>query len=65
MITILEPSRALLLQSQISLVHERGALQGVTRPFLLQVTMRDAAKLVINERKRRAQGLVVAGVPVR
>ena len=32
--TILELSRALLLQSQISLVHQGGTLQGVARTFL-------------------------------
>ena len=65
MITILKWSCALFFQAQISLVHQGGALQGVARAFLPQVMMRDPSQLVINQRKRPAQGLVVTGVPVR
>ena len=65
MFTVLELSCPLSLQAQISLMHQGGALQGVARTFLLQITMRDPSELVINERNRGAQRLVVTGVPVR
>jgi len=37
----------------------------VVRPFLFEITMRDSAQLVVNARKHGAQGLVVAGLPIR
>jgi hypothetical protein len=46
-------------------MHQGGALQGVARTFLLQITMRDPSELVINERNRGTQPVVVTGVPVR
>jgi hypothetical protein len=55
----------LLLQAEISLVHQGGALQGVARAFIPQVMMRDASQFVIHKRNYRAQCLVVTGVPVR
>lgn len=46
-------------------MHQRGALQRVTRAFITQVVMRQPAKLVIDARKHRAQRLVVTGLAVR
>jgi hypothetical protein len=46
-------------------VHQGGALQGVAGTFFPQVMMRHAAELVVDERKRRAQCVVVTSVPVR
>ena len=65
MFAVLELGRALLLEPQVSLVHQGGALQGVVRAFLPQVVVRDPSEFVINERKHGAQRLLVAGVPVR
>jgi hypothetical protein len=65
MSTVLEGSGALLLQAQIRLVHQGGALQGVVRAFAPQIMMGSSAELVIHEWNRGSQGLVVARVPVR
>ena len=65
MLAVLELSRPLFLQAQISLVHQCGALQGVVRAFVPQVMMRNSAEFVINKRNRGAQRLVVTGIPVR
>lgn len=65
MLTVFELGCTLLLQTQIRLVHEGSALQGVIRAFVPQIMMRGPPELVINERDRGSQGLVVARVPVR
>jgi hypothetical protein len=44
-------------------VHERGALQGVAGAFAAQITMRQAAHLVVDQRHERLQRVSVTGTP--
>ncbi len=49
---ILDGSSGLLLQAQIGLVYQGGALQSVAGPFIAEVVVREAAQFVIDEGNR-------------
>lgn len=65
MLPIVELDCALFLKSQISLVHQSGALQRVAGTFVPQIMMRHPPEFVIDKRKHRVQRLLVPGLPAR
>jgi hypothetical protein len=65
MLSVLEATCTLLLQAEIGLMHQGGALQSVVRAFLPQIMMGQPPEFVINDRNYGAQRLVVTGLPVR
>jgi hypothetical protein len=52
-------------QSNVSLVDQRCRLQGVTWALPAQLTVRQRAKLVINQRHQRFEGLLITSLPPR
>jgi hypothetical protein len=51
-------------QLEVQLVDQRGRLQGVSRPFLLQMPCCQAAQFLVGGSKQALSGLPVAGAPL-
>lgn len=54
---------SLLRQAQIELVHETSGLECVILRFPTQVSMRDAAQIVIRRRRYAGKRLMIALIP--
>ena len=50
MCAVLQPHLAQAAQPQVGLVHQRGRLQGVSRPLLAQVVVGQLVELVVHQR---------------
>ena len=62
--SILPIRAALVDETDVGLVHERGGLQGVVRPLVAKLACGDAAKLRIDEREQLIEGSPVAATPI-
>jgi hypothetical protein len=61
---ILPVHRALAEQPHVGLAHDGGRLQTVMAPFAGELTRRDDAKLVVDERHQLMQRIAVARLPL-
>src|SRR5258708_18992065 len=62
--TVLPIWRPVINQSQISLLHQRRRLQGVTLPLFPEVTRGQQAKLLIDDRRQVLQRLLISVRPL-
>ena len=63
-LAISELVSSLLGKPHIGLVDQCRALQSVTRPFLLQVVVRNAAQFAVDDRKNSAETFLAPGLPI-
>ena len=55
---------ALILQLEVSFIHQRGGLQSVIAALAGHVTVRQAAQFFVNQRHQFIQRLAVAATPL-
>jgi hypothetical protein len=60
---ILDIERPLVDQPQIGFVNQRRALQGMPRPFPLEMMPRDVAEFLVDQRNPRFQRFLIARSP--
>jgi hypothetical protein len=56
--------KILVHQPHVGLIHESGALKGVPGTFAVQMAVREAAKLIVNQRDQSAKGFSISLSPV-
>jgi hypothetical protein len=56
--------KILAYQPHVGLIHECGALQGVPGTFAVQMVVREAAKLIVNQRDQSAKGFPIPLSPI-
>jgi hypothetical protein len=61
---VLQSGRLASQESNVSLMNQCGALQGVSRPLGLQLVVREAPQLFVDQRNHDAQSFFVALPPV-